>query len=78
MLTVFEDDGLGRDATILIQSATSEGTDQNYSSKISSFFKFCDASLIAPLDVSPIDITRYVTWIGRRRTVAAANIQPYH
>ena len=77
MNTVFGDDELGRAATILFQSATTEGTDRNYSSNLKSFFQFCACSLLEPQGVTPIDIARYIAWLGQEGTVAAASLQPY-
>ena len=58
MKAVFGDDELGEVATIMFQSATTKGTDQNYTSKLKSFFEFCATSLLDPQKVSPIDIAR--------------------
>jgi hypothetical protein len=77
MKSVFGDDELGEAATVLFQSATSKGTDQNYTSNLKTFFEFCDISLIDPKQVSPIDIARYIAWLGKKGTVAAASLQPY-
>ena len=77
MKSVFGDDELGEAATVLFQSATSKGTDQNYTSNLKTFFEFCDTSLIDPKHASPIDIARYIAWLGKRGTVAAASLQPY-
>jgi hypothetical protein len=80
MKFVSGDDELGEAATVLFQSATTKGTDQNYTSNIKRFFEFCDPSLLDPQQVSPIDIARYIAWFGKRGTsvvVAAASLQPY-
>ena len=77
MKAVFGDDELGEAATVLFQSATTKGTDQNYNSNLKTFFEFSDTSLIDPKQASPIDIARYVAWLGKRGTVAAASMQPY-
>ena len=53
MKGVFGDDDLGEAATILFQSATTKGTDQNYNSNLKTFFEFCDTSLIDPKQASP-------------------------
>jgi len=44
MKSVFGDDELGEATTILFQSATTKGTDQNYTSNLKSFFEFCAIS----------------------------------
>jgi len=31
---------------------------------------------MAPLDVSPVDIARYISWLGERGSVAATSLQP--
>ena len=77
MNDVFGDDELGRAATTLFQAATTEGTERNYSFNLKSFFEFCNVSLLEPQGVTPIDIARYVAWLGKRGTVAAASMQPY-
>ena len=61
----------------MFQSATTKGTDQNYTSNFKSFFEFYAISLLDPQKVSPVDITRYITWLGKRGTVAATSMQPY-
>ena len=77
MKSVFGDDELGEAATVLFQSATTKGTDQNYTSNLKTFFEFCDTSLIDPTRASPIDIARYIAWLGKRGTIAVASVQPY-
>jgi hypothetical protein len=49
----------------------------NYSSNLGSYFKFCGELLLDPLTASPIDIARYVVWLGQRGTSAADSLQPY-
>jgi hypothetical protein len=41
------------------------------------FFIFCDENAIPPLDVTNIDNTRYLAWIGDQGIVAADSLQPY-
>ena len=77
MKSVFGDDELGEFATVMFNSATTKGTDQNYTSNLKTFFEFCDTSLIDPQEVSTIDIARYIAWLGKRGTVVAASLQPY-
>jgi len=76
MNSVFGDDELGEATTILFQSATTKGTGKNYTSNLKSFFEFCAISLLDPKKVSPIDIARYITWLGKRGTMAATSLQP--
>jgi len=75
--SVFGEDELGRIATSLFQSSLSAGTKENYSSNLAGFFRFCEESLLDPLSVGPIDIARYIAWMGQRGTVAAGSLQPY-
>ena len=75
--SIFGNDELGRIATSLFQSALSTGTKENYNSNLSGFFRFCDESLLDPLAVGPIDIARYLAWLGKRGTIAAGSLQPY-
>jgi len=77
MKTVFGNDDLEKAATTLFQAATTKRTDQNYSSNMRSFFEFCNVSFIEPQDATPIDIARYMAWLGERGTVAASSLQPY-
>jgi len=77
MKAVFGDDELREAITILFQSATTKGTDQNYTSNLKSNFEFCSISLLDPQKVSPIDIAWYITWLRKRGTVATASLQPY-
>jgi hypothetical protein len=77
MKSVFGDDEMGEAATVLFQSTTTKGTDQNYASNLKTFFEFCDTSLLDPQQVSPIDIARYIAWLGKRGSVAAASLHPY-
>ncbi len=41
------------------------------------FLKFCELYSIVPLDVSPVDVSRYISWLGERGKVAATSMQPY-
>ncbi len=75
--SLFGSDELGRIATALFQSALTEQTKDNYSSNLSAFYKFCGERLLDPLTASPIDIARYVAWLGQRGTIAAGSLQPY-
>ena len=75
--TVFGEDELGHLATSLFQSALTPGTHRNYASNLVSFYEFCDSFLLNPLAVSPIDIARYISWLGQRDIVAADSLQFY-
>ena len=77
MKIVFGDDDLGKATTTLFQAATSKRTDQNYNSNLKSYVEVCDVSLLEPRDASPIDIARYITWLGERGTVVASRLQSY-
>jgi hypothetical protein len=75
--SVFGEDDIGKLATSLFQSALTTRTRGNYSSNLSSFYTFCDTSLLDPLAVGLIDIARYVAWLRQRGNVAAKSLQPY-
>ncbi len=75
--SVFGKDELGKLATSLFQSALSDGTKGNYDSNLGSFYAYCDEALIDPLSATPIDIARYLAWLGKRGTIAAVSLQPY-
>jgi hypothetical protein len=47
-----------------------------YNSNLASFYTFCDTSLLDPLAVGPIDIARYIVWLGQRGTLATKSLQP--
>jgi hypothetical protein len=36
----------------------------NYGSNMTGFYVLCDENAILPLDVTNIDIARYLAWIG--------------
>jgi hypothetical protein len=75
--SVFGNDTLGEKALALFQSALQPKTYQNYGSNMTSFFTFCEENAIPYLDVTNIDIARYIAWMGDRGTVAADSLQPY-
>ncbi len=74
---VFGTDHLGRDATTMFQSALQEDTYENYGSNMRSLISFCEVFQINPLEATPVDIARYLAWLGKRGTIAAGNLQPY-
>ncbi len=75
--SVFGDDELGKMATTLFQSSTTSQTDQNYFSSLKSFFEFRAGSILDPQQVTPIDLARYIAWLGTRGTIAVASLQSY-
>ncbi len=77
MNSIFGNDKLGNATTSLFHSTTSKGADHTYTSNLKSFLEFCDISLLDPQTVSPIDIARYIAWLGKKGTLAAAGLQPY-
>ena len=77
LVPVFGDDDLGRKTIILMQNALGDNTYGNYESNLRHFWDFCAEFDIAPLDVSPVQIARYVTWLGERGTIASDSLQPY-
>ena len=78
METIFgDDDELGKATTSMFQSAITKRTDQDYTSNLKSFFEFCAISLLDPQKDSPIDIARYIAWLGKRGLVVVASLQPY-
>jgi len=52
-------------------------TDPNYNSNLKRFFELCDVSLLDPRKVSPVDIDRYIAWLGKRGILAYASLTPY-
>jgi hypothetical protein len=77
MKQVLEEHEIGRIAASLFQSALTSGTYVHYSSNLTGFFKFFDVFLIDPLQVTPVDIARYIAWLGQRGTVVASSLTPY-
>ena len=57
---VFGNDALGEKALALFQSALQPKTYQNYGSNMTSFFTSCEENAIPYLDVTNIDIARYI------------------
>jgi len=41
---------------------------------MTSFFAFCEEQAIPFLDVTDIDVTHYIPWMGERGTVAADSL----
>jgi len=60
MKQVLGEDDLGQIESSLFHSALTSGTYVHYSSNLTGFFKFCDVFLIDPLQVTPVDIARYI------------------
>ncbi len=71
------DDDLGRTALSLCQASLQPRSYDTYASALSGFMQFCVEQDLAPLEATPVHIARYVAWLGRRGTVAAASLQPY-
>ena len=71
------EDELGLLVTSLFQSALTSGTNVNYSTILTGSFKFCNERALEPLETTPVDIARYVAWLGLRGTVSATSLTPY-
>lgn len=69
MQEVFGNDKLGRSATTLYQSSLQQSTYDNYGSNFRRFFKYCEVLYIEPLSATPVDIARYLAWLGERGTI---------
>ncbi len=61
----------------MYKSALQQGTYDNYGSNLRSFFKFCEVFYIEPLSSTPVNIARYLAWLGERGTIDADSLQPY-
>ncbi len=72
--SVFGVDALGAKALSLFQSALQPKTYANYGSNMTSFFTYCEENAIPYLDVTTIDIARYIAWMGERGTVATDSL----
>ena len=74
---VLGNDALGEKSLALFQSALHPKTYQNYGSNMTSFFTLCEENATFYLDITNIDIARYIAWMGDRGTVAADSLHPY-
>jgi hypothetical protein len=74
---IFGQDDVGAQDLALFKSFLQPGTLKNYGSNLARFFEFCELHVIPPLDVSPVDIARYIAWLEERETVATMSMQPY-
>ncbi len=77
MRDVFGRDALGKTAAALFQAALQPRTYENYGSNLRSFLQYYGEGLIDPLGATPVDIARYLAWLGHRGTIAADSLQPY-
>ena len=59
--SLFGGDDLGARALALFQSSLQPKTYANYGSNMTSFFAFCEEQAIPFLNVTNIDVTRYIT-----------------
>ncbi len=78
MQLVFGDDKWAKEASMaLYQAALQPSTYKNYGSALTGFLNFCEETMVDPLEGTPLEIARYIAWIGERGTVAARSLQPY-
>ncbi len=75
--SLFGEDDLGERALALFQSSLQPKTYANNGSNMTSFFALCEEQAIPFLNVTNIDVTRYIAWMRERGTVAVDNLQPY-
>ena len=68
---------MGAQALALFKSSLQPGTQRNYGAILARFFELCELNAIVPLEIFPMDIARYIAWLGERGTVAATSMQPY-
>ena len=68
---------MGAHALAIIQSSLQPCTLRNFGANLAGFFEFCELNAIASLDVFPVDIARYIAWLGERGTVAATSMHSY-
>ncbi len=48
-----------------------------YSPNFIGFFKFRTEHSLEPLATTPVDVARYIAWLGLRGTVSVTNLTPY-
>ena len=77
MRGVFGDDELGTTTLALFQSALRPETYQNYGSALKGFFRYCEECGLTPVEATPVDVARYISWLAHKGTVAAGSLQPY-
>jgi hypothetical protein len=52
-------------------------TYKNYGSAPTGFIEFCGETGVDPLEVTPVEIARYIVWLEERGTVEAGSLQTY-
>ena len=52
-------------------------TYKNYGSALTGVIEFCRETSVDPLEVTPVEIARYIAWLGERGTMAEGSLQPY-
>jgi hypothetical protein len=61
----------------MFKSALQPGTYKNYGSALTGFIEFYDETRVNPREDTPVEIARYIAWLGKRGTIAAGSLQPY-
>ena len=77
MKTILREDEMGLLATSMFQAPLTSGTYTHYSSNLADFLNFCTEHTLEPLATTPVDIARYIAWLGLRGTVSATSLTPY-
>ncbi len=72
--SLFGGDDLGARALTLFQSSLQPKTCANYGSNMTSFVALCEEQAIPFLNVTNIDLTQYIVWMGARGTVSADSL----
>ena len=74
---MFGTDDLGARALALYHSSLQSGTYPNYGSNLTRLLTFCEENSIAPVDITNVEIARYLAWMADQGTLVADSLQPY-
>ena len=70
-------DRIGLLATFPFQPALTSETYVHYLSNLESFVKLFNEFFLDPLEVTPVDIERFIAWLSLRGTLSAISLTPY-
>ena len=67
----------GKSALAPFHATLQPRTYKNYGSALTGFIEFFGETGVDPLEVTPVEIARYIAWLGERGIVEARSLQPY-
>jgi hypothetical protein len=74
---IIDSDVLGAKTLVLVSAAWPLCTITTHGSTIRSYFDYCDAHMLVPLDPTPAHMAIYVAWLVQLGTIKASSLQPY-